>query len=77
MRAKKSRKANTMNSPTPPSPVKHPNAYAGGLTGMITAMLVYECNTRLGLDITELEAATVVALVTSAVLFLGKKRGSK
>jgi hypothetical protein len=56
-----------------PNPREHPNGYAGISSGMIAALLVYEAHVRLGIDLTELEAGAVVALVTSLVLFLGKK----
>ena len=58
---------------SPPSPTAHPNAFAGISSATVTALLVYECNTRLGFDISELEAGFIVALVTSAFLFLGKR----
>lgn len=59
---------------TPPSPVSHPNAFAGISSATVTTLIVYECNTRLGFDISELEAGFIVALVTAGFLFLGKRK---
>lgn len=56
-----------------PSPKEHPNAYAGFSSAMASALLVYEAQTRLGINLTELEAGAIVAIVTSAVLFFGKR----
>jgi hypothetical protein len=56
-----------------PSPVVHPNAYAAFSSGMATALLIYEAHTRLGLDLTELEAGFIVGVVSSLVLFLRKR----
>lgn len=64
-----------MNKPAPPSPVQHPNAYAGLSTTMVAGLLVYELKTRLGVDITDQEALAIVAGFVSLVLFLGRKRG--
>ena len=59
---------------SPPSPKDHPNAYGGGLTATTTALIVYECNTRLGFNITELEAGWLVAIATASYLAaFGKK----
>ena len=56
-----------------PSPVEHPNTYAGFSSAMLTALIVYEANTRLGIELTELEAGGIVAIVTSLVLYFGKR----
>ena len=56
-----------------PSPKEHPNAYAGFSSAMATALLIYEFNTRLGIELTELEAGGIVAIVSSLVLFFGKR----
>ncbi len=57
---------------SPPSPVEHPNAFFGISTASLTTLLIYECNTRLGMDITELEAGTIITVVTGLLLYLGK-----
>jgi hypothetical protein len=59
----------------PPSPIDHPAAYGSGLTATTTALIVYECNTRLGFNISELEAGWLVAIVTAGYLAaFGKKK---
>jgi hypothetical protein len=62
---------------TPPSPTQHPNFYAGGLSATVTTLIVYECNNRLGWNISELEAGAIVSLATALFLFLGPKKGAK
>lgn len=68
-----------MKKPKPslPSPVDHPNAYAGGSAGLATALVIYEAKNRLGVDINGLEASSIVAVVSYFVLLLGKKAGLK
>jgi high-affinity Fe2+/Pb2+ permease len=62
---------------SPPSPQEHPAAYGGSLAASTTALLVYECNTRLGFGITELEAGTLIALVIAGYFAaFGKKKKS-
>jgi len=62
---------------TPPSPQEHPAAYGGGLAATTTALLVYECNTRLGFDITTLEAGWLIAAVIAGYFAaFGKKKGT-
>ncbi len=56
-----------------PSPVQHPNAFAGISVGSIASLLVYEAKVRLGLDLTIEEAGMLVSAVITAWLFLGKK----
>lgn len=56
-----------------PSPKEHPNAYAGFSSAMATALLVYEAQVRLGIELTDLEASAIVGVVTSLVLFFGKR----
>lgn len=58
---------------SPPSPKKHPNAFAGLSSATVSAFIVYECNTRFGLNISELEAGFIVAAITSLYLFFGPK----
>ena len=57
-----------------PSPVEHPNAYAAFSVGSVASLLVYECKTRLGLDLTNQEALFIVTGLASLALFLGKRR---
>ena len=58
---------------TPPSPVEHPNAYAGFTTVGAAGLLVYELHTRLNVDITQTEALFIIGAATWLVLFLGRK----
>jgi len=62
-----------MQTPSVPSPREHPNGYVGLSTGLATAFIVTEAKRRLNADITAEEATMIVAAVTSAVLFLGKR----
>ena len=64
-----------MKALEPPSPAQHPNAYQGGLSGLATGLILYECNTRLGFDLDIIEATAIVAGVTWLTLRLGKKGG--
>ena len=60
---------------SPPSPQDHPAAYGGGLVATTTALIVYECNTRLGFDITELEAGWLVGVAIAGYFAaFGKKK---
>ena len=64
-----------MSKLTPPSPIDHPAAYGSGLAGTTAALIVYECNTRLGWDVSELEASWLVAVVIVGYLAaFGKKK---
>ncbi len=56
-----------------PSPAEHPNAYAAFSVGSVASLLVYECKTRLGFDLTIQEALFIVSAVTALALFVGKK----
>jgi hypothetical protein len=66
-----------LNSPSVPSPREHPNGYVSLSSGLATAFIVTEAKRRFGADITAEEATMIVAGVTSLVLFLGKKVGTK
>ena len=59
----------------PPSPVDHPAAYGSGLAGTTAALIVYECNNRLHVDISALEASWIVSVVVVGYLAaFGKKK---
>jgi hypothetical protein len=62
-----------VKKPSIPSPTKHPNAYAVGTLGGLSAFLVTEVKLRLGFDLTMEEAAYIVAGISTLVVFLGKK----
>jgi len=57
------------------NPKSHPNAYAAGLSGTVTAFLLYELNKRLGVSLDSQEASYISVLVAAAVLFAGRKLG--
>lgn len=57
-----------------PNPAEHPNSYVGFSTAMAASLLIYEAHTRLGVDLTQLEAASIVGAVVSAALLIGKRR---
>ena len=59
----------------PPSPVDHPNAYAGFSVAGVAGLLVYEAKTRLNMDVTTQEALFIVSAVVWLTLYLGGKRG--
>jgi len=61
----------------PPSPVSHPNAYGGISSALVTTLIVYEANVRLGFNITELEAGWLIAAVIAGYFAaFGKKKGT-
>jgi hypothetical protein len=57
-----------------PSPKDHPNAYAVGTLGGLSAFLVTEAKTRLNIDLTMEEAAYIVAGVSALVVFFGRHK---
>jgi hypothetical protein len=52
---------------------RNPNAFMGLSTATLTALLIYEADHRFGIDLTEVEATFLVGIVTSVVLFIGKR----
>lgn len=57
------------------NPKDHPNAYASGLAGTVTAFLLYEANKRLGVELDSQEASFLSVAVAALVLFAGRKLG--
>lgn len=57
------------------SPKTHPNAFAALSASSVAALLVTELHNRLGVDISIEEASIVVAVVTTVVLFAGRRLG--
>jgi hypothetical protein len=57
------------------SPKTHPNGFAALSASSVAALLVTEAHNRLGVDISVEEAMIIVAAVTSAVLFAGRRLG--
>jgi hypothetical protein len=55
------------------SPRSQPNAYVGFSSASLATFLVVEAHSRLGLDLTLLEASFIVGVVTTLALALGKK----
>ena len=66
-------KGATVKKIAPPSPVQHPNAYAGFSVSMVAGLLVYELHNRLGVDITDQESLAIVSGLVALALFFGKK----
>jgi hypothetical protein len=62
-----------MNQPSL-SPTAHPNAYAGVLTGTVTAMLLYEAKKRLGLELDGIEQSYISVGVAALALYLAGKK---
>lgn len=56
-----------------PSPINHPNAFAGLSSASASALVVAELHDRLGVSITPLEGSGIVAIVVTLVLFAGRK----
>lgn len=52
---------------------RNPNAFMGLSSGLLTALVLYEIQYRLGVNLHEIEATAVVAFVTGVTLFLGKR----
>lgn len=52
-----------------PTPSDHPAAFTGLSVGAVAALLVTECKTRLGVDLTIEEAGMIVAITIAAYHF--------
>lgn len=61
-----------MKKPAVPSPVKHPNAYAGFSVAAATTLLIAEA-ARFGVAITVMEAGFIVGGVIYLTLLLAKR----
>jgi hypothetical protein len=57
------------------SPRTHPNAYASGLVGTLSAFLLYEAKKRLGVELDGIEQSYLSVAVAALVLALGRKKG--
>jgi hypothetical protein len=62
--------------PSLPTAVDHPQAATVLSTSTVAGLLVYECKTRLGVDLNILEASFIVAVFSTLYFLLlgGKKK---